>query len=138
MKKYSFPFLALVILLCFSVTACSDNEKTASDLLIPENITRVELGGGQYYGNPVEPRELSEAEIKDLNTWVSQLSLIHKPFEEGNSPSDAEGGTAYIFSFNGDETSFSWVDTGTEQYILYENEWYEIIDISDAPLGLPS
>ena len=138
MKKYKFSILALAILLCFSVTACSENDRISSDLLIPENITSVELGGGQYNGGWVEPRELSQTEIEDLNTWVSQLSLIHKIFEKGNSPSDLAGGTAYTFNFNGDETSFSWVDIGTEQYVHYEDEWYEIIDTSDAPLGLPS
>ena len=138
MKKYKFSILALVILLCFSVTACSENDRTSSDLLIPENITSVELGGGQYNGGWVEPRELSQTEIEDLNTWVSQLSLIHKTFEKGSSPGGLEGGTAYTFNFNGDETSFTWVDIGAEQYVHCEGEWYEIIDTSDAPLGLPS
>ena len=138
MKKYKFSILALAILLCFSVTACSENERTSSGLLIPENITSVELSGGQYNGGLVEPRELLQTEIEDLNTWVSQLSLIHKTFEKGNSPGDLNGGTVYTFNFNGDETSFSWVDIGTEQYIHYGNEWYEIIDNSDAPLGMPS
>lgn len=138
MNKYKFSILALAILLCLSVTACSEDEKTASDLLIPENITSVELGGGQYNGGWVEPRELSQTEIEDLNTWVSQLSLIHKTFEEGNSPGELAGSTVYTFNFNGNETSFSWVDIGTEQYIHYDNEWYEITDTSDAPLGLPS
>lgn len=138
MKKYIFPILALAILLCFSLFACSENEMTALDLLIPENITSAELGGGQYNGGWVEPRELSQTEIEDLSAWVSQLSLIHKPFEKGNSPGDLNGGTAYTFNFNGNETSFSWVDIGTEQYIHYENEWYEIIDTSGTPLGLPS
>lgn len=77
MKKYKFSILALAILLCFSLTACSENDRSASDLLIPENITSVELGGGQYNGDWVEPRELSQTEMEDLNTWVSQLFLIY-------------------------------------------------------------
>lgn len=141
MKKYRFLFLSLAILLSFSVTACSgktENMSSVIDELVPENITSVELGGGQYNGGWVEPRELSSTEIEDLNTWISQLSLSHKTFEKGNSPGDLAGGTGYTFNYNGDEISFTWVDIGTGKYIYYENEWYEITNTSDAPLDLPS
>ena len=131
MKKYGFLLLALAILLCFSVTACFGKTESMSSV-------SVELGGGQYNGGWVEPRELSPTEIEDLNTWISQLSLSHKTFEKGSSPGDLSGGTGYTFYYNGDEISFTWVDIGTGRYIYYEDEWYEITNTSDAPLGLPS
>lgn len=96
------------------------------------------MSGGPYNGDLAEPMELSRTEIEDLVTWVSQLPFVHKTFEKGSSPGDLAEGTAYTFNFHENDTSFSWVDIGTEQYIHYENEWYEITDTSDAPLGLPS
>jgi len=147
MKKLSIFLFGIAILLCVSFTACSrglvpgaPDDKTSAivDEMIPESIVRVELGGGQYNGGWVEPRELSQTEIEELSTWVSQLSLTHRTFEEGESPGDLSGCTAYTFNYNEDETSFTWVDTGTEKYIYYADEWYEITNTLDAPLDLPS
>ncbi len=144
MKKLSIFLFGIAILLCVSFTACSSglviDDKTSAivDEMIPESIVRVELGGGQYNGGWVEPRELSQTEIEELSAWVSQLSLTHRTFEEGESPGDLSGCTGYTFNYNEDETSFTWVDTGTEKYIYYEDEWYEITNTLDAPLDLPS
>lgn len=125
---------------CITIIAGCSSPKVSfdTDNLVPENITSVELGGGQYHGSWVESRELSQTEIEELSTWVSQLSLTHRMFEEGNSPGDLNGGTGYIFNYNEDEASFTWVDTGAEKYIYYEDEWYEITSTSGSPLDLPS
>lgn len=141
MKKFRFVFLVLAILLCVTVTACSINtapdESMSSivDELIPDNITNVELSIAQY--GVVESQMLTQTEIEELSAWVSQLSLTHRSFQEGETPGDGEGGRAYCFSFNDDAMSFSWIDIGKEQYILYEDEWYEINNTSEPPLDLP-
>ena len=142
MKKYRFFFLTLAILLCFSVTACSDEtvpDESASsivDELIPDNITNVELSVA--HNAELKTQTLTQAEIEELSEWVSQLSLTHRSFQEGETPSDGEGGSAYIFSFNDDEMSFAWIDTGSKHFIHYADEWYEINNTSDAPLEMPS
>ena len=142
MKKYRFFFLALAILLCFSVTACSGEavpDESASsivDELIPDNITNVELSVA--HNAELKTQTLTQAEIEELSEWVSQLSLTHRSFQEGETPSDGEGGSAYIFSFNDDEMSFAWIDTGSKHFIHYEDEWYEINNTSNAPLEMPS
>ena len=134
MKKFSFVFFVLAIL--FAVTACSDNTAII-DELVPENITDVELSG-YYNGGVVEPRMLDQTEIEELSAWVSKLSLTHRTFKQGEAPNDLNGGTAYVFSFNDGELSFAWVDIGTNKYIHYEDEWYEIRNTSKSPLGLPT
>lgn len=142
MKKYRFFFLALAILLCFSVTACSGEtapDESASSIvgeLIPGNITNAELSVA--HNAELKTQTLTQAEIEELSEWVSQLSLTHRSFQEGETPSDGEGGSAYIFRFNDDEMSFAWIDTGSKHFIHYEDEWYEINNTSDAPLEMPS
>ena len=142
MKKFRFSFLVLTILLCFSVTACSGKtapEESASsivDELIPDNITNVELRVA--HNAELKTQTLTQAEIEELSKWVSQLSLTHRSFQEGETPSEGDGGSAYIFSFNDDEMSFAWIDTGSKHFIHYEDEWYEITNTSEAPLDLPS
>lgn len=136
MKKFSFMFFMLAILFVVTATACSDNTAII-DELIPKNITDVELSGF-YGGGVVEPRMLDQTEIEELSTWVAKLSLTHRTFKKGEAPNDLNGGTAYVFSFNDDELSFAWVDIGTNKYIHYEDEWYEIRNTSKSPLGLPT
>ena len=142
MKKYRFFFLALVILLCFSVTACSgetvpdESASSTVDKLIPDNITNVELTVA--HNAELKTQTLTQAEIEELSEWVSQLSLTHRSFQEGETPSDGEGGSAYIFSFNDDEMSFAWIDTGSKHFIHYEDEWYEINNTLDAPFKMLS
>ena len=134
MRKSNFVLFGLLILLVFAVTACSDNTAII-DEMVPQNSTNVELSIFDC-GGVVEPRMLDQAEIEELSIWVSKLSLTHRTFKAGEAPSDLNGGTAYVFSFNDSETSFTWVDIGTNKYIHYENEWYEIRNTSKSPLDL--
>ena len=52
---------------------------------IPENITHIEASGSRN-GGYLEPWELTQAEIEELNTWVPQLSLKHRTYAEGETP----------------------------------------------------
>ena len=138
MKKFILVFLGLAILLCAAVTACSDRTVTI-DGLIPKNITNAELSG-HVHAEAEETRALTQTEIEELSAWVSKLSLRHRTFEAGEAPGDYNGGSAYTFSFNDGEASFTWIDIGTKdnKYIRYENEWYEIRNTLESPLNLPS
>lgn len=135
MKKSGFIMFALSVLLCLTITGCS-NESASSVIseAIPENITRIEVSG--YRNGELEPWELTQAEIEELNTWIPQLSLKHRTYAEGESPNKVyNGGIGYTFNINDGEMSLTWsyID---KAYILYDDEWYEITNTSTPPLDL--
>ncbi len=135
MKKKKAIAFALSVLLCLTAAGCSG--ESASLLFgeaIPESITRVEASG--YRNGELEPWELTQAEIEELNTWISQLSLKHRVYDEDKTPNKVySGGVGYTFDINGGELSFTWsyID---KAYIYYDGEWYEITNASTPPLGL--
>ena len=134
MKKFSFVVLVLSVLLCFTITGCSKKESASSVLAIPENITSIEASG--YYNGELEPWELTQAQIDELGAWITQLSLKHRTYAEGETPNKVwNGGVFYGFNINDGEISFAWVHSD-KVYILYDSEWYEITNISTPPLGL--
>jgi len=136
MKKFSSILLALSILLCFTITGCS-NESTSSviDDVLPENITSIEMSGF-YNGGELEPWELTQTEIDELRTWMNQLSLEHKTYAKGETPNRVwNGGTSYEFNVNNGEVFFAWVNID-RAYIVYDGEWYEIMNTSTSPLDL--
>lgn len=135
MRKFSYILLVLSILLCFTITGCS-NESTSSviDEVLPESITSIEVSG--YYNGELEPWELTQTEIDELRTWIDQLSLEHRTYAEGETPNRVwNGGTSYGFNVNDGELLFDWVHSD-KVYILYDSEWYEIMNTSTPPLDL--
>ena len=89
MIKIKFHLFALLIFLCFTVTECSDRREPSNaqqlsviNEMIPENITQIEVSDF-YNGEKLEPWELDEEEIKELAAWISELSLMHKTYGEG-------------------------------------------------------
>jgi len=136
MKKFSSILLALSILLCFTITGCS-NESASSVIneVLPENITSIEMSGF-YNGGELEPWELTQTEIDELRTWINQLSLEHKTYAEGKTPNRVwNGGTSYGFNVNDGEVSFAWANID-KAYIVYDGEWYEVMNPSTPPLDL--
>lgn len=136
MKKFSSVLFAVSMLLCFTFTGCS-NEGASSviDEIRPESITRIEVSAF-YNGGDLEPWELTQAEIEELDTWITQLSLKHRTYAEGETPNRIwNGGVSYTFNINDGQTSFTWVYID-KAYIYYEGEWYEIINTSTPPLDL--
>jgi len=136
MKKFGSLLLALSIMLCFTITGCS-NESASSviDEVLPENITSIEVSGFRN-GGELEPWELTQAEIDELRTWINQLSLKHRTYAEGETPNMVwNGGTSYGFNVNDGEVSFAWTNID-RAYIQYDGEWYEITNTSNPPLNL--
>lgn len=135
MRKFKFMVSLLLILLCLIGAGCSD--KNTSSVLsdaIPENITRIEASG--YYNGELSPWELTQIEIEELNTWISQLSLKHRTYGERESPNWIyNGGISCNFNINDGELSFNWVYID-KAYIFYDEEWYEITNTSTPPLNL--
>lgn len=133
MKKISFILFVLSILLCFTITGCS-NESASSVIVLPENITGIEMSG--YYNGELGPSALTQAEIDELGTWITRLSLKHRTYAEGETPNRVwNGGVSYDFNINDGEISFAWVHSD-KVYILYDSEWYEIMNTSTPPLDL--
>ena len=134
MRKFSSILFALSILLCFTIAGCS-YESTSSVVALPENITSIEVSGFRN-GSELEPWELTQAEIDELGTWITQLSLQHRTYAEGETPNRVwNGGVSYSFNINEGQISFSWVHLD-KVYIFYNSEWYEIMNTSTAPLDL--
>lgn len=135
MKKFNLVASVLLILLCLIITGCSgENTSSVITEAIPENITRIEASG--YRNGELEPWELTQAEIEELGTWISQLSLKHRTYAEGKAPNEVwNGGVSYTFNINDGELSFTWsyID---KAYIWYDGEWYEITNTSTPPLDL--
>ena len=85
----------------------------------------------------MEPWELTQAEIEELITWVSQLSLKHRTYAEGKTPNRVyNGGVGYSFNINDGELTFDWASID-KAYILYDGKWYEITNTLTPPLDLP-
>lgn len=136
MKKYGLFLSALSVLLCLTITGCSnDSSPLVISEIIPENVINIEASGF-YNGSDLEPWELTQAEIEDLGIWLNQLSLEHKTYAEGEAPNEVwNGGASYSFNINNGEQSFTWsfID---KAYIWYDGEWYEIVGTSTPPLDL--
>lgn len=140
MKKiYLFALLALF---CFTFTGCSngceqsdEQQSSLVDEMIPETIRCIEVSGF-CNGGELEPWELNQEEIEELTEWISELSLIHKTYGEGEAPNEVwNGGTSYQFNINNGEKTFAWAYID-KAYIQYDNEWYEIVNESVPPLNL--
>ena len=135
MKGLTLLHLGLLMLLCLIVTGCSvENASSVISEAIPENIARIEVSG--FYNGELEPWELTQAEIEKLYTWITQLSLKHRTYAEGEAPSEVyAGGVCYSFNINGGDMSFTWIYID-KAYIQYNGEWYEITNTTTPPLDL--
>lgn len=137
MKKNRFCVFALFVLLCLIVIICVGRRGSSFMIseMIPENITRIEVSGSQN-GGELEPWELDQEEIEELTEWLSELSLKHRTYAEGKSPNIIwNGGASYEFNINDGELSFAWLYID-KAYIYYDDEWYVIVNKSEAPLNL--
>ena len=136
MKKYGLLLTVLSVVLSLTITGCS-KEDAASVLgdAIPEKITSVEVSGF-YNGGELNPWELTQEEIEELNSWLPGLSLKHRTYAKGEAPNEVwNGGTSYRFNINDGELSFAWVYID-KAYIQYDGKWYEITNTSAPPLDL--
>lgn len=136
MKRFGFIVLVLSTLLCTALTGCSkSNDISVINDAIPEEITSIEVSGF-HGGSELQPWELTQEEIEELNVWLPELSLEHRTYAKGEAPNEVwNGGTSYRFNVNDGELSFNWVYID-KAYIQYDDEWYEITNTSAPPLGL--
>ncbi len=135
MKTFKSAVLVLLMLLCLIVIGYSSkNTSSVLSKAIPENITHIEVSG--FYNGELEPWELTQAEIEELNTWITQLSLKRRTYAEGEAPNEVySGGVCYSFNINHGEMSFTWTHIN-KAYIQHDGEWYEITNTTAPPLDL--
>ena len=117
-------WIPLLLTIPLTLSGCAGK---ASPHLLPETIDTVEVS----YFHALEQTSwmLDPSEITALEDWLDGLSLQHREFAAGESPTDAEGGAAWQITINGGEASFDCIDAG-ELYILTNGEWYEITNQS--------
>lgn len=130
MKRIYFV-LGILLLCVLAFTGCSKRENIISTQ-IPE-IEKVEIGG-YYNGSVIEKWELDPAHFEDLKAWITQLSLRNKILAEDKTPNNWAGGDSYEFNMNDGELSFTYSDGGTEAYIWYKDEWYEVLNPTAPPI----
>lgn len=125
----------LPILFIFAIAGCVNQEDTSivSELIPSDAIEQVDIS--YAYAAEITEWELEQDKIGDFKSWAMALSLEHKTFEEGNSPGDRDGGGVYNFSINNEKTTFSYVMPGEDRYIVFRDEWYEVSNPSDPPVG---
>lgn len=134
MKSSRWITLFISIMFIFTLAGCNNQEDTSivSELIPSDGIKQVDIN--YVYAAEIAEWKLEQDKIEDFESWVMNLSLEHKTFEEGNSPGDSDGGAVYNFSINNGKTMFSYVMTGEDRYIVFHDEWYEVSNPSDPPV----
>ncbi|MBD5129567.1 MAG: hypothetical protein HDT43_06550 [Ruminococcaceae bacterium] len=77
--------------------------------------------------------DLSDKEKMTLSEWLCGLKYERREFAEGETPGDSEGGEAYSFTF--EDGGLSYINNGgNECYLLFEGEWYAVLNPSKFPV----
>lgn len=100
-------------------------------ILLPDEITEIEVGG-YYNGGVINSGDFVVQDFKSFKDWFAQLSLEHKEFADGKSSAETyAGGDSYEFDINNGALYFTYIDNGIGAYVVYENEWYEVLNPSE-------
>ena len=104
-----------------------------TSILMEDEITQVEVSG-YYNGGVIKPEDFVIKDFAEFKAWYSQLSLEHREFAEGKTPGETlAGGNAYQFSINNGIICFTYADQGIAAYIVFEDEWYEVMNPTEPP-----
>ena len=102
-------------------------------IAMPNQIHKMEISG-YYNGSVIKAGDFVIADFDEFTTWFSKLSLEHRTFAEGKSPGEIYAGwNSYIFDINDGALTFTYADGGTMTYIVYDEEWYEVLNPSELP-----
>lgn len=135
MKSCRLIPLLFFITVVFVIAGCTNQKDTSiiCKLIPADDIKRVAVG--YVHASTVKEWELEQDKLGDWKAWVKALSLEHEAFEEGNSPGDNDGGSVYNFTVNNGESAFSYVMSGENRYIVFNDEWYKVSNPSDPLVG---
>ena len=136
MKNLIALVLALVCVLgligCGNSTQNSENKQI---ITLPSEVKEVEVSG-YYNGSLINAGDFIIENFDEFAEWFSQLSLEHRTFEEGKNPSEMyAGGNSYTFDINDGALTFTYAVGGSPvtAYIIYDEEWYEVLNPSELP-----
>ena len=131
MKKLITLILSLTLVGCGGSTADIENEQIVA---MPSEIKEVNISG-YYDGSVINAGDFEVEDFDIFATWISQLSLEHRTFDEGKTPYETvAGGNSYHFDVNNGELTFTYADAGKGlQYIVYGEEWYEVLNPTELP-----
>jgi len=117
----------------FEGNSAQRNDKSKQTIILPSGVNAVEVSG-YYNGGVINAGDFVVADLETFATWISQLSLEHRTFEESKTPGEMYAGwNSYIFEINDGELTFTYNDGGTMTYIIYDEEWYEVLNPSELP-----
>lgn len=129
-KIVAFCTLFIIVI---SLSACGTFTMSAP-ICIPneiKDVTVTHIESGRSYKSIVNRDDLQK-----VRSWLSCLKCEQRYFRKGSTPGDAEGGEAYIFSFdNRSELDFTYViNDKNDCYLLVDEEWYYITHPSNPPI----
>ena len=114
----------------FDLDEPSESEQV---VILPNEVKKVEVSG-YYNGGVINAGDFVVEDFDIFAIWVSQLSLEHRTFAEGKTPGEMYAGwNSYTFDINGGELTFTYNDGGTMTYVIYDEEWYEVLNPSEPP-----
>ncbi len=119
MKKRSISLLLLLSLLA-ALTSCAQQGTPRADWL-PETADSVDVTCS--YAAETMEWTLTGREVETLRGWLADLELNPAHFDEGETPGDTEGDTAWSFSVNGGDVTFFYLESG---YLCHEDMWYAV------------
>ena len=104
---------------------------------IGDDVTKVEVM--HVLSGQVEEWTAEGSDVDALRDWAAGLKYEHKTYEEGQSPSDAEGGEMYSFELSeGDYPGFTYyVDGPDDSHLVIEGEWFSVSNPSMPPVEAP-
>lgn len=137
-KRYGLVLMALacalVLSACGTRNGSADDGKEIINAYVGDDHTEIKVShavSGQIF-----EATLTGDGIAGLKSWMKDLKLEKKQFEEGNTPGDADGGEMYAFEMTGGKYSeFAYIKNGSEDcYLSIGNEWYAVTNPSDPPI----
>ena len=104
-----------------------------ANILMEDEIRQVEVSG-YYNGSVINPKDFEIKDFAEFKEWYAQLSLEQREFAEDMMPGETmAGGDAYQFSINNGIICFTYADQGIAAYIIFEDEWYEVMNPTEPP-----
>lgn len=138
MKRLIMFAINITVMICLAgcgqINPASDNLTVIS---IADSVTEIEL---THIVSGTETQwTVNSDELESLKNWMSGLNYSMVQFEDGNSPSDMDGGEVYRFKMTDiDHPGFSYVINGPDKcYLFMDGNWYQVSSPSDPPVTEP-
>ena len=138
--------LSLILICVLGLAACNQHDKQGEESIvndtvlgakenstqsqsqfeIPESIEKVYVSF--YSMGQVTEWELDESKLPSWIEWAENLSLKPLSDKKVKELQMTEGGESYHFEINDDEMSFTFMDGGSDKYLVMEKTYYEVLN----------